>query len=230
VRELKVLVLGEGPHEIGRKLDQVLSNDELPALPILVRRILGDGRSVSFECRSFKNETKARVKDMVTTRVGARAGAISRKVAQAIQMAKRQFDAVVVVIDRDRKLDSEKIAALREGRNSAATKPRCPTCAVGTPVETFDAWMIADSKAVQKAEGNPDHCHPTPEGLAGKEGSGNHPKDRAAKVFGSSDRLGEKYRMVAEEVDLKQLQNSCPEGFKPFADEIRSRIAPLFTN
>ena len=33
-----------------------------------------------------------------------------------------------------------------------------------------------------------------------------------------------KYAIIAEKVDLELLVRACPEGFAPFAEEVRQRI------
>ncbi len=152
-----------------------------------------------------------------------------KKVIRAVREARRRgFAALAVVVDRDREPDSERIDALQAGRDSVKGSG-LPPCAVGTPIETFDAWMICDAEAIAAAGGDPDKAPSAPESLTGKKGSVEHPKTVANRVFGTSGGtgLGEKYADVAAKIDLRLLDRSCPQGFAPFAAEVRERIGPV---
>ena len=139
-----------------------------------------------------------------------------------------EFEAVVIVVDRDRNPNAERIVPLRQGRDEMTAGP-FPSCAVGTAVEAFDAWMIVDGNAVKECEGVPTKTHLNPESLRGKEGKGvgQQPKEVAASIFGGSSGLAEKYAVVAKFLALDLLEKCCPQGFAPFADEVRQRIAPV---
>lgn len=222
----KVLVIGEGPHELGHVFDEPLSLDSLPALPRLIHRLLDEQADVSFVCRQFKPVGQSRVADIVRDHAGAKASALARKVVQAVAEARREgFQAVVILIDRDRWSDKERIAALRSGRDSS----NYSSCAVGTAVEAFDAWMIVDGKAISAAGGDSSKSHTDPEKLDGKESSGRHPKNRAAEIFGTGSGLGVKYAMIAGHVRLDLLGKCCPDGFAPFAQDVRKRILPILS-
>ena len=215
----RILVISEGRHEIGKKRWVKLEDDDLPALPALLGNMLDPGRC-EFECGEWRSIGKAR---------GGRGTIYSRKVKQAITIAKQKgFDAVVIVIDRDRESDRDRIMQLRKGRdeiqqNSTIFAP----CAVGTAVETFDSWMICDENAVAHADGEKSKCHQNPESLDGKENTGKHPKNCAAQIFGPGEGLAQKYAVVARHIDLGLLGNRCSGGFAPFAKEIKERIAPV---
>lgn len=214
---LGIAVYGEGKHELGGKFEQALSPDSLPSLPRLVQRLLEYPQEVAYTCRRFKD----------VPAVHTRGQKFAKKVIRAIRQAKRDgFTALAIVIDRDGKPDRERIHALRGGRDALPAQ-EYPPCAVGTPVEAFDAWMIVDPKAVQGAGGDHRQCHAHPEKLNGKEETGRHPKDIAGAIFGGKRGLGSKYAAVAEKVDLGLLGRKCPKGFAPFAKEVQTRILPV---
>lgn len=214
----RVVVFGEGPHELGNILDQSLSQDQLPALPQLIHRLLDSPSSVEYTCHNFKNVRP----------VHKRGHKFGRKVIRAVRQARRDgFTAVAIVIDRDRKPDRGRIGALRDGRD-AVDGLEYPPCAVGCAVETFDAWMIADGKAIKQAGGAGNHKNP--ESLDGKEGQGKHPKDIAARLFGGRRSLSSKYAAIADNVDIKLLEKACPKGFKHFAEEVCKRIGPAISS
>ena len=213
----RIAVYGDGRHELGRDLGRELSPDSLPALPEFVHRLLRSPSHLTYTPKSFA----------AVPPVHARGHKYARKAQQAIRQAGRlQFAAAAILIDRDRQPDAKRILPLREGRD-AMSYSGFPPCAVGMAVEAFDAWMIADSKAVQAAGGDSAMTHPSPESLEGKEGTGKHPKDVAAEVFGSKKALGGKYAVVAAKVDLSRLEEACPKGFRPFAAEVCERIGPV---
>lgn len=194
------------------------SPEQLGALPRLVHRLLDNPESVEYECRSFKS---------VTHVPGKATNKFARKVKRAIQDAKLEgYDGVVVVIDRDREPDRDRIDVLREGRDDMQADGYTP-CAVGTAVEAFDAWMIVDGKAISAADGDASISHTDPEKLDRTEGTGHHPKDRAARIFGTGRGLGRTYAAVAAKVDIELLKRRCPQGFAPFAEEVAEHLVPL---
>ena len=219
----RVVVFGEGQHELGNVLDEVLSEDQLPALPQLIHRLMDNPSSVEYTCRNFKKVLPAH----------RRGQKFAGKVMRAVRQARRNgFSAVAIVIDRDREPDKGRIGALREGRD-AVNGSEYPPCAVGCAVETFDAWMIADGKATGLAGGDSSKSHPEPEKLHGKrDTSRDHPKNRAAEILGVSVKNipASKYATVALHVDLELLDKACPKGFKPFAAEVRKKILPVISN
>jgi hypothetical protein len=213
-----VLVISEGRHEMGAALNVPLNSKALPALPRLVHRLTGCPPDVTYACKSFTDVPHAHGKGHK----------YAKKAQQAIREAGQGgFDALAIVIDRDRRPDSRTLRPLRQGRDALAQEA-FPACAIGTAVETFDAWMIADGKAAKAAGGDPAKTHPNPESLDRKEGTDKHPKDVADAVFDTEggSGLGPMYAVVAEHVDLELLENACPQGFAPFAAEVRERIRP----
>ena len=215
MRTIRLLILSDGPNELGSVLDEDLTPSSLPALPNLVHRISHGHANVTYCCRQFKSVRHA----------PGRGHKYAGKVKQAVRIAwEEEFDAVVIVVDRDRNHDSERIVPLRQGRDEMDAKP-FPKCVVGMAIEAFDAWMVVDGKAVDAAGGDASRAHPDPEKLDGEEGTGRHPKDRAIELFGSRSALTGAYAKAAAVVDLDLLEKCCQKGFKPFADEVRERIA-----
>jgi len=219
-----IWVLADGDHELGhRKCIQLSADSDLPALPRLVHRLLGTPAIASFRCEPFSRSghvhpRRNRWPDGPRPRFKH-----ARNVITAIARAQSKgADAVVVLVDRDRKPDAERGDSLRAGRDRAPTRFAMP-CAVGQAVEAFDAWMIADAGAVSDAGGDAGKTVDRPE----KEHT---PKRVADDVFGTrgGTGLGPRYAAVANKVDLEHLARCCPEGFAPFAADVRERIAPIF--
>ena len=213
----RILVLGDGEYDLGPVLGEALSPRGLFALPRLVHRLLSSPTDMAYVCGRFPDVPP----------VHGRGAKYARKVRSAIRRARqRQCDVVAIAIDRDRRANATTIVPLREGRDAMA-HAGFPPCAVGMAVEAFDAWMIADGKALKAAGGDPTKGHPNPEKLNGKEGTSRHPKDLATEAFGGKAGLARNYAAVAKHVDLALLEKACPEGFAPFAAEVRERIGPV---
>jgi len=211
VGETTVLLVGEGPHELGRPRGEVGPSDDLPPLATLVSRLLGRQDRPRFLCKPGKD-----IRNIHRGKMGSRYG---KKAYSAIRYAQRKgLHAVVLLMDRDGPANVSRLSDMREGRSQIATSF---PCALGVAVEAFDAWMIADAEAIEAAGGDRSETTATPDSVRA-------PKDLADGIFGTrrGSGLGPKYSIIAEHVDLSLLEKACPEGFGPFADEIRERIAP----
>jgi len=194
-----------------------MSPEKLPALPRLVHRLLDEPEGAEYKVGLFRQVAHNRGKGK----------APEKKAKAAVLLAKQGgYHAVVIVRDRDRKRTADRLDPIKQKRESVLGS--ClPACAIGLAVETFDAWMIADGKAVGAAGGDAARSHPSPESLDQEEGTGGHPKDRAIELFGSSRALTAAYADIAAHVDLDLLEKLCPKGFAPFAEEVRERIGPV---
>ncbi len=230
----RILVMGEGEHELGAVPANVgneprpLDSESLPALPKLIHRLLDQPNGVRYFARS-NGFPRRHIQRNLRSRTPVGLSGHGKRVVWAMRWAARErFDALVYVVDRDHKRPAETIHAMEAGRVAAEKNTPLP-CAVGTPVEAFDAWFIANGNAVKEAEGDSGKTHPKPESLLGKEGTGDHPKDVAAAIFGSGVGLGDKYAVVAQHLDLEQLAKACPKGFALFAEDVRCHISPAVT-
>jgi hypothetical protein len=229
VSERRVLVLADGPHELGSPRDWGRSLDQaaLPALPVLVHRMAGEPSGVRYVCGKFGDEARIHGRSLPQTVADYASSKCRKNATGAVVKAWEDgFAAVVVVIDRDRKSPTCTILPIKAGRDAAVQIIGLP-CAVGCAIEAFDAWMIADGKAIGAAGGDASISHPEPEKLKEKEGTGQHPKYRAMRIFGGGQGLGAKYAQVASAVDIDLLKTACPDGFAPFAKEVEERLLPV---
>jgi len=209
-------VYGDGEYDLGQVGREYLPGDELPALPCLVNRILGHPKDATYTPMFFPKVQAAYGK-------GSKWG---KKAMKAMfEAGESGFTAIVILIDRDGDSDAERVAPIREARN--ATLGVAVPCAVGQAVEAFDAWMIVDGNAIRAAGGDAANTHTKPETLAGKEGSGRHPKDWAIRILKGKDELAGKYAVVAAQVDMGLLERCCPDGFRPFAADVKKYLGPL---
>ena len=209
-----VLIFADGPHELGHDRGQLLlPQGSLPPLPCLVHRLLGEPKHLTYKCLPFKAVKHAH---------GTGKGYRKKARLALLKAAQEGCKAAVILIDRDGPRKAWKLNHVKAGRDEVSDFP----CAVRMAIETFDAWMITDGKAVGQAGGKADQSHPSPETLDGPPESDQHPKRRAVKLFGTES-LGAYYCAVAEHVRLDVLARQCPDGFAPFADEVKDRLGPL---
>ncbi len=124
------------------------------------------------------------------------------------------FDAIILLVDRDRV--AERVVEIAEAQNHIAVC-RIPR-ALGVVVEAFDAWMLADEKAVSAALGAAIDTQPEPEGIA-------HPKEHFnALLAGLGLEWGGAalYTRIAATLDISKLAARCPQGFAVFANRLRT--------
>lgn len=193
---MKVLVVSEGVHELGD--DQTRG-----ALVVLVDRLLdGAAELVPVEFNDAR----------VTVHPGKGDGMMKRALSWLRYAQNEKYDALVVVIDHDG--DNKRIRSISDAQeNPIFNLPR----AMGVAIQKFDAWILADEKALSQVLGVPINCQPDPEELR-------DPKARFAelKELGTTDDSGRAlYAKVCKQVDLDLLARRCPRGFKPFGDRVR---------
>ncbi len=136
-----------------------------------------------------------------------------RCVRWMLEAEKRGFDAIVLLMDRDR-ID----ARIPEVDAAQASTLASIQRALGVAVESFEAWMLADQVALSKVFGS------TVQRLSEPESTAN-PKAAFRRLFQATQREGsisEHYAEICSVVDLVELKNRCPRGFAPFAERVRS--------
>jgi Domain of unknown function (DUF4276) len=187
---MKILIVSEGIHE----LEGALAN--------LVERLTGG--SHTFDTRFFK--------DIPTAKLHGKGPRLRKRAVQWMRQAEDEsFDAIVVIIDEDGKKDrcDQFEQAQNEGEVSIAR-------ALGVAVQKFDAWMLADEKALSKVLGanvdrqqNPEDIREPKEVCKGLRNS--HQLDCSLRDF---------YHRIAENADLDIVKERCPRGFQPFAERV----------
>ena len=206
---MKVLVVGEGPH------DQAV-------LPALVRKL----------CPQVEPAEFCRWTDVSRFGHGARKG-LAGKVLAAILIShqRRGYEGTVCVVDRDG--DDTRAAALEQGRLAGlALVDSAHRAACGVAVESIEAWTLGAREALAEELSLPvERLHRSyPAGVHVeqlKESSGK-PEHRPKTLLGQLCQLanqtdcGDLRRSVAERVDPETLRTACPKGFAPFAESLRS--------
>jgi hypothetical protein len=211
---MKILVYGEGPQDVGRGEDEYVG-----VVRTLVERLITECPDSSDEKITFRGRRLGRLH-------GGKG--FKRKARIAINEARRQgYDCVVIVIDRDgRRQKNGRLQALNDGRDEALRTAYFPT-AIGVAIETMEAWLLADERALSECLGRAVDKQPSPEKLSGKKGTPEHPKTRLNTLIDGDD--GKLKQRIAEQVDLPTIERRCPKGFKPFADEIRAHLCPALS-
>lgn len=211
----RVAIFGDGESELGPKAgwQQPCAAPNLPALPCLVHRLAEAPEDAVYVPGLFKPAQHAH-------RSGQQSR-MSRKLARALAGACRKgYSAMVVLVDRDTPENAGRIAEMRAGRESVRPEYYLP-CAVGEAVYSLDAWILADADAIAKAGGAANELPAKPEGLPAEES-----KRLATRAFPAADNMTDAYSVVAREANLDVLERRCPQGFAPFAAEVRERIGP----
>jgi hypothetical protein len=149
----------------------------------------------------------------------------------------READAIVMVVDRDGKRNKDRIVELNKGREAVreAKKP----CAVGVAIEMIEAWLLADEKALRTALEDPSiQRQPDPEDLDSRDKeSEKYPKRKLARLMEQSlgreiarSEFPDLYGKIAEAATIHFLQERCPDGFRPFAEQVRELASAVEDN
>jgi hypothetical protein len=202
---VRVLLVSEGSHE-GHPAEE---NPQ--ALRAIVRRILPG--SASYEWLDVHDLPRGNP-------FPGKGGGHFKLALKALKYAMdKGVDALVCITDADRR--HERIKGFDEAQDSDRLKlPR----ALGIPVEAFDAWILADHKALGDALGVALSLLPSPEALDGGKGSARHPKQVCRALMQQHKWKGsqaEFYEAVCDCADLEVIAARCPKGFLPFLQRLR---------
>jgi len=188
---MRVLVVSEGKHE------------QSGALENLLKKLGGDQQH-------FDSDRMAR-SDI--PRIHGGKGYFKKALRWLLEAESKGYDALILLIDED---DVKKrVREIREAQdhNSLSHIPR----AMGVAIRTFDAWMLADEKALTKVLGYVVNRQPDPETIA-------NPKQVCADLLADSDNgisQSEMYARVSCNINTDILCDRCQSGFKPFATHVR---------
>lgn len=233
---MKILVLSEGALDHGDTFDSKHATeraarrsvdgqpDRRGAVTILVRRLLEEklGRAIA------ESEIVTRALPRVNRRSTAQSG-YEYKVRDAIVEARiSKCSAVVIVVDRDGTLPGLRLTALAAGRTRAEQEGEALAAktALGVAVVTVEAWLLADETALNTALDlrPPAATTPSPELLDGAARSPKHPKVQLRLLLDRARReVAWPYDAIAEQARLDALAARCPQGFAPFAAEVKAR-------
>ncbi len=194
---MRVLVVAEGKHERG-------TGSSRGALDILVRRLLDNDPDIVLDRLANSN---------IHASHGRGKGCQKKAVRWMLEAAKREADAVVLLVDEDGNDERR-----REIDEAQASDLAAISRALGVAIRSFDAWMLADEQALSGVLGTTVQRQPDVESIR-------NPKAVCMSLLSdshSSLTQTEVYSGVSEEVDLSTLAERCPRGFAPFATRVRA--------
>jgi Domain of unknown function (DUF4276) len=191
---MNVLLVSEGIHE------------EAGALESLIMRVEPRIKTCAWQPSSRKD---------IATRKGKGQGFFKRAIRWILQARKEGYDALVLVIDEDGRPERARELSEAQGENSqTGLFPR----ALGIAIRSFDAWILADEKALSTVLKCIVDRQPSPE-------SNREPKQACEMLLAHGAvemRPRDFYAAVAERIDLQCLCDRCPKGFGAFAVRLRS--------
>ena len=187
---MRVLVVCEGKHE------------ESGALKNILIGLGGDEACFHFD-RISSNSIHAFH--------GKGPGYFKRALCWLREAERRGLDALILLIDEDGK--KERRQQIQDAQNSSLLQlPR----AMGVAIRAFDAWMLADEKALAEVLGRSVDRQPDPETIR-------NPKGLCAKLLAERQRRisqSEMYASIMCKIDIAVLRKRCQSGFKPFAGNV----------
>jgi hypothetical protein len=191
---MNVLLVSEGIHE------------EAGALEALVMRVEPRIKSCAWQPSSRKD---------IATRKGKGQGFFKRAVRWILQARKEGYDALVLVIDEDGR--PQRVRELNEAQDERSQTGGYPR-ALGIAIRSFDAWILADEKALSTVLNCVVDRQPSPE-------NNRDPKQSCASLLAHGAvemRPRDFYAAVTERTDLQCLRDRCPNGFGIFAARVSS--------
>jgi hypothetical protein len=190
---MKVLVVSEGKHE------------QSGALENFIKRLGGDKADLTFDRISSS---------AVHAWHGTGPGYFKRAVGWLKEAERRDVDALILLIDDDRKKKERRGRQIAEAQDCPLSQLRR---AMGVAIRAFDAWMLADEKALTEVLGCTIVRQPDPETIR-------DPKQVCANLLAEGQNKmaqSEMYAGIAYRVDLALLSLRCRSGFAPFAARVR---------
>ena len=212
-------IIGEGKLDIGEVKESDKHRPGPPTsgvVPILVHKLCSQHHSLKVIRRRVSSLEK---------------GGINRKVAFAKKQAfYNRSDGAVFVVDTEGDNPEKKREQLIAGRE--AKYPDFPM-AVGVAHPCIETWLLVDARAIvrgMKLQAAP-VMHLDPESLpAPRKNESLNPKTVLAQCAGSTRGISasEAAAIASHINDLEAVGNICRKGFRPFAEEVKARLAPLF--
>ena len=194
---MKVLLVAEGKHERGKE-------DRDGALETLICRLRQDIAQCDLD-RVSRND--------IHGHPGKGRGYFKKAIRWIQEAEKRAYDALVLLIDQDN--TPQRVQEITEAQNPQHVVLRW---ALGVAIRTFDAWMLADERALTRILGYSVPTQPSPEEISDA-------KSKCTQLLGDSQAAmsqSELYAKMAHAADLSTLERRCAREFAPFAKRLRT--------
>jgi hypothetical protein len=227
---MKVLFVGEGPHDIGR--DENAAYPPTVAngvVPILVRKVVPTVMpdSVAIKWREIT------LFSLKTKKFDSEYG-LDNKVAAAILVSARRFGCEGTICVRDQDKAEGLVEILEEGVKKGLQKVGgYHKATFGLVIESIEAWSLGAPSAlaavlnVPKSDIENKYRVRDVERFHEKSGKVEHrPKKILEQVADMRNRHpGTEFRKeVADATDIAELEKNCPYGFQPFAKRLRDQF------
>jgi hypothetical protein len=189
---MRVLVVAEGKHELHG------------ALRNLIEKLGGEGSTFDYD-RVSSNK--------IHTFHGIGNRYFKRALGWLKEAEKRGVDALILLIDEDG--ERNRFKQIQDAQDYLLSQlPR----AMGVAIRTFDAWMLADEKALTEVLGDNINRQADPETIP-------NPKQVCEELLTNSQiqiRQREMYARVSSKINIDILCDRCQSGFRPFATYVRN--------
>jgi hypothetical protein len=220
---MKVLFVGEGPHDIGRHDHYAPEAADRPGVvQVLARKV----------CPHLEDGSPAlRWSELARFHPDAKKRGFAAKMKAAAVLAERRYRCVGIVCVTDRDRDDERVRQVMEGADSVRATTRV---AYGIAVESIEAWTlgapseIASELELHEKTVRAEYPNLHVEELYERSGREEHqPKSLLARIAALVNQgSGQDFRVrVAERTDVARLERACPKGFAPFAESLREAFA-----
>lgn len=194
---MRILLVAEGKHEHGVP-------ERTGSLETLVRRLAR---------RDADYEHDRLARSDIHAHHGKGKGYHKKALRWILEAAKRGFDAIVLVVDQD------DVPARRHEIDDAQNSEMSPIKrALGVAIRSFDAWILADERALSEVLGMPVNRQGSIEQLR-------DPKGICERLLAASEcrvTQTKMYELVTKGADLHTLSERCRRGFGPFAQRVKT--------
>lgn len=239
---MRILILGEGPTDVGQQDYQTGRFIEGP-IPIMIRRILNE--PVAMELLDKSDRKKLKGKHFQRSIRGL-SGHGPCSLWAKMKASEQSFDAIVFYSDSDREDGSdprnevacrkrfEKVKSNIEEGFRRAQRFEVLDLAI-VPVKMIESWLMADPKAFSIAFGSARRIRgkqtknifpKTPELEWGDkyDTSSNYPKCQLNRILScyGEEANQDTFVRLADAVDFEVLQEKCPISFKVFYRELKA--------
>ncbi|MCL4207022.1 MAG: hypothetical protein KJ000_31450 [Pirellulaceae bacterium] len=224
---MRVLLIGEGSHDIGPPTFDPQPRPAAGVVSTLARRV---SPAIS------KDSLALAWTEISNLDPKKRKRGLDAKVETAIVLSAMKYglDGTVCVADQDR--DATRLSTMEEGQSRGLNLVRQPhAAACGVAVESIEAWTLGAPEAIALVLGTDAAVVQSHYRLRDVEsfyqhsGKSDHrPKDILGRIAAAKHwKDSSEFRSaVAEHTDVAALKQTCPRGFRPFAEKLSAAFGP----
>lgn len=225
---VSIVVHAEGPGELGNpnrnvRPQDLLQSDNLGPAHIVVRRILTEGSKIPAAAIEFKEPLRTAYE------TGARAqgskllkSSVLNDILSPWQLNFQSMPPLIVfLMDSDDSPPQERTSILQQALNKYSLQG-----AVGVAVKEFEAWLVADSQAINQVIGSVSKSFQHPENLKPGEAKRNL-NEWIQSIAHANHKIIDMRRDLATAMDLDLVAELCP-SFKRFRQALLAFDAQNF--